>query len=413
MQLLYTLLLYIVQVVLYLVKGTNEKLRLFVEGRKSVYADLQNLPQNRPVLWFHCASLGEYEQAVPIMKAIREQQPEYVLLVTFFSPSGYEVKKKADLPDIVTYLPLDIPYKVNQFLNKVRPELAFFVKYEFWPNYMMALQSRSIPLYSISGVFRKDQVFFKFYGGFMRKALQTITYFFVQDENSLINLKELNITNTTVSGDTRYDRVAAQLNYDNQIEAVERFIRDRQCIVFGSTWPEDEAILINFVRTLPKNTCCVIAPHEVKSREIERLQRIFPDSCLFTDLATQNGKHNVLIVNTIGHLSKIYSYADIAYVGGAMGTSGLHNILEPATFGVPVIIGKNFQKFPEAQQLLDAGGLVSVSTPDSFENMATRLLISEEQRKTMADASYLFVQQRKGATQIIIDHVFPNSEKTV
>ncbi len=382
----------------------SPKLKLFVTGRKTVFNTLkeQFSAQDR-VLWFHCASLGEYEQGVPVMEELKKKYPEHKLLVTFFSPSGYEVKKNSTLADVIVYLPLDTKANAKRFIEFSHPELAVFVKYEFWPNYLKTLQVKSIPAVFISTTFREDQVFFKWYGGFMRKVLQTVDYFFVQDEISKKLIEGLGYENVTLSGDTRFDRVSHQIEMDNHVDFISEFIDDRLCVVIGSSWPEDETVFIDFVNQASDNVCFIIAPHEIKNSSVHSLkQKIKKRTVLYSEKEGKTLKnHEVFIMNTIGYLSRVYSYGDIAYVGGAMGTTGLHNILEPATFGIPIVIGKNFEKFREAKQLQKLAGLFSVSSSEEFLQLMNKLVNDKKFREKTGMITGHFINSNTGATGLI------------
>lgn len=392
----------------------SDKMKLFTEGRKDIFPVMRkNIAPTDKTIWFHAASLGEYEQAVPVIEAVKQEFPKHKIVVTFFSPSGFEVKKNSALADVITYLPLDTPKNVKLFLDLVHPEWALFIKYEFWPNFLGGLKQREILTLLVSGVFREEQVFFKSYGGWMRSYLKTFRHFFVQNESSRELLRSIGFKNVTVSGDTRFDRVSNQLQHNNQLDFIEDFKGDGLCVVAGSTWPEDEDLMIDFIDQAPKNVKFLIAPHTLKPARIKHLQeQLKVKSVLYTE---KEGKalseYRVMIIDTIGLLTKIYSYADIAYVGGAAGSTGLHNVLEPATFGIPVIIGKNYSKFPEAKELRQRGGLYSVADKNEFSKIMNRLLEDEDFRNNTGRKSEHYVRNNTGATDIIIDFLVKNSSK--
>ena len=335
---------------------------LFVDGRKKVFNTLkETIHPNDKTIWFHCASLGEYEQGVPIMEKTKELFPDHKLIVTFFSPSGFEVKKNTTLANIVLYLPIDTVSNAKKFIELAHPSLAIFIKYEFWPNYLIQLKEKKILTFLVSGLFRKEQIFFKPHGGFMRKVLNSFDHFFVQDETSKELLNNINIKEATVSGDTRFDRVSNQLLQDNTLAFISEFKQNNLCIVCGSTWPEDEAVLIDYINKAPDHVKFIIAPHEINASKIESFRKNIQTTkqLVFNKGRSTNiSQYNVLIIDTVGLLTKIYSHADIAYIGGGMGDTGLHNILEPATFGVPIVIGNRFEKFPEAKELKELKGSV-------------------------------------------------------
>ncbi|AXT57992.1 3-deoxy-D-manno-octulosonic acid transferase [Aquimarina sp. AD1] len=386
----------------------SPKLTLFVKGRKTVFEILkEQLKKEDQIVWFHCASLGEYEQGVPVMEMIKKKYPSYMLLVTFFSPSGYEIKKNSTLADSIVYLPIDTKKNAKRFVELVNPKLAIFVKYEFWPNYLRELKKNNTPITIISAAFRQDQAFFKWYGGFMRNALKTVDHFFVQDTISKQLLSQVDFNNVTVSGDTRFDRVSHQIEMDNQVDFISEFIGDRLCIVIGSSWSEDEEVFIDFVNQASENLCFIIAPHEIKNSGVQSLQKkIIKKTIVFSE---KEGKslqnHQVFIMNTIGYLSRVYSYGDIAYVGGAMGTSGLHNILEPATFGIPIIIGQHFEKFREAKQLQKLAGLYSISTSEEFSAIMNKLVDDRKFREKTGMIAGHFINSNTGATDMIVAYL--------
>ncbi|QLE00744.1 3-deoxy-D-manno-octulosonic acid transferase [Galbibacter sp. BG1] len=398
---LYNILVYLTRFFVGIAAIFNEKLKLFVDGRKGVFSFLvSEITKDDKVIWFHTASLGEFEQGLPVMEQARKDFPGHKILVTFFSPSGYEVKKNTGAADVVCYLPLDTKFNVRQFLEIVNPQLAIFVKYEFWPNYLSGLKKRKIPTLLISGIFRERQSFFHWYGAFMRKSLQTFNHFFVQDERSKELLRKINIENVTVSGDTRFDRVAEILKRDNHLEFVQEFKQENLCLVAGSTWPEDEKILVDYInRDSSKRLKYIIAPHNIKPHLIEKLKNGFHKKVvLFSEKENkQLADYDVLILDTIGLLTKVYNYADMAYVGGGMGNTGLHNTLEPAVFGIPVFIGKNYSGFIEAEKLVSLGGIISISNKNDFANEIDYLIENQEDLKKVGAINDNFINKNKGS----------------
>ena len=393
----------------------SPKIKLFVDGRKDVFATLKSqISSTDKCIWFHAASLGEYEQGLPIMEKMREHFPAHKIVLSFFSPSGYEVRKNTKAADVVVYLPLDTPSNAKLFVEIVNPEMAFFIKYEYWPNYLNELKKKHIPTYLISGIFRKNQLFFKWYGGFYRKALDAFHHFFVQNTSSKAFLLELKKTNATVSGDTRFDRVASILEKDNSLDFIQEFKNDTLTIVVGSSWPKDEELLVNFINTTNHNVKFIIAPHNIKTEQIADLQKkITKKTVLFSKKEAilkqvQNDKisnYDVFIIDTIGILTKIYSYADIAYVGGGFGNPGVHNILEPATFGVPIIIGPNYSHFAEAIALVNMEGCVSISNQNELNEAVENLIQNEDIRAEKGHICSTFVQMNKNATDIILKEI--------
>ena len=381
---------------------------LFVDGRKKVFNTLkETIHPNDKTIWFHCASLGEYEQGVPIMEKTKELFPDHKLIVTFFSPSGFEVKKNTTLANIVLYLPIDTVSNAKKFIELAHPSLAIFIKYEFWPNYLIQLKEKNIHTFLVSGLFRKEQIFFKPHGVFMRKVLNSFDHFFVQDETSKELLNNINIKEATVSGDTRFDRVSNQLLQDNTLAFISEFKQNNLCIVCGSTWPEDEAVLIDYINKAPDHVKFIIAPHEINTSKIESFRKnIQQKSSLFsTKKSTNISQYNVLIIDTVGLLTKIYSHADIAYIGGGMGDTGLHNILEPATFGVPIVIGNRFEKFPEAKELRELKGLFSISNATECSKTLEKLVTDKNTRIESGKIAKKFIENNKGATKIIMNYI--------
>ena len=358
-------------------------------------------------IWFHCASLGEYEQGVPIMEKTKELFPDYKLIVTFFSPSGFEVKKNSTLANTIIYLPIDTVSNAKKFIELAHPSLAIFIKYEFWPNYLFQLKEKKILTFLVSGLFRKDQIFFKPYGGFMRKVLNSFDHFFVQDETSKKLLNNINIKETTVSGDTRFDRVSNQLLQDNNLTFISEFKQNNLCIVCGSTWPEDEAVLIDYINKASDDVKFIIAPHEINASKIESFRKnIQKQSSLFSKKEETNiSEYNVLIIDIVGLLTKIYSHADIAYIGGGMGDTGLHNILEPATFGVPIVIGNRFEKFPEAKELKELKGLFSISNAAECSEILKKLVTDKNARIESGKIAKKFIENNKGATNTTMNYI--------
>ena len=405
---LYNLIVQIASFLLKIVAVFSPKIKLFVEGRKSVFEILESkINANDKTIWFHAASLGEYEQGLPVIERIKEKFPNHKIVLTFFSPSGYEVRKNNLVADVTVYLPLDTKKNALQFLSIVRPEMVFFIKYEYWPNYLTELRKLGIPTYLISGIFRKNQLFFKWYGGFYRTALNTFTYFFVQNESSKKLLLELGKTNVAVSGDTRFDRVASILEKDNSLDFIETFKNDTLTIVAGSSWPKDENLLVDYINQTSEKIKFIIAPHNIKEEQIQELKNsIFKKVVLFSEKSTKNlADFDVFIIDTIGILTKIYSYADIAYVGGGFGNPGVHNILEPATFGVPIVIGPNFSHFAEATALVNREGCIPISNKKELMDAFSNLIANDNIRHEKGHICNTFVQMNKGATDIIMKKI--------
>lgn len=393
--------------VLHLIALFNTKINLFVKGRKQVKAILKATTlTNEKVIWMHVASLGEYEQGLPILEKLKTNYPSHKIVLTFFSPSGYEVKKNSTVADLMMYLPMDTHSNAKRFLNTLKPELAMFIKYEIWPNYLYELKQRNIPTLLVSAIFSKRQVFFKWYGSFMRKSLESFTHFFVQNENSKQLLNSIGYSNVTVSGDTRFDRVSKIMEQDNQLNFMDRFKNNQFCLVSGSTWPEDEKLLVKYINAFDTHAKFVIAPHNIKPGHINELKNRIDKKCIcFTELDGENPvDFEVLIVDTIGLLTKIYSYADVAFVGGAFAT-GLHNTLEPATFGIPIIIGPKFNGFKEAEDLVYKNGIHVVTNQSEFNNLMKRFITDDDYREKIGTINSSYVNANKGATTLIHDRI--------
>jgi len=405
---LYNLTIYIAGFFLKITALFSPKIKLFVEGRKNVFSVLEEkIKANDKTIWFHSASLGEYEQGLPVIEKIKEKYPSHKIIVTFFSPSGYEVRKNNTVADATIYLPLDTKSNTKRFLKLVHPEFAFFIKYEFWLNYLKELEKSKTPTYLISGIFRDRQMFFKWYGGFYRKALNAFTYFFVQNESSKQKIEAIGFKNVIVSGDTRFDRVNTILERDNTLDYVENFKNNQLTIVIGSSWPKDEALLIEYINQAPENVKFIIAPHNIKTEQIANLKsQIKKSTVLFSEKENKDlSNYNVFIIDTIGILTKIYSYGTIAYVGGGFGNPGIHNILEPATFGIPIVIGPNYSNFAEAVSLVELGGCISITNFLELKEILDRLI---NDPKLLTEKSHIcksFIQNNKGATNTIMKTV--------
>lgn len=386
----------------------NPKIKLFVEGRKDVFTVLeQKIESSDKTIWFHAASLGEYEQGLPVIEKIKEKYPSHKIVLTFFSPSGYEVRKNNTVADLTVYLPLDTKQNARVFVSLVHPDLVFFIKYEFWLNYLSELKKRNTTTYLISGIFRENQTFFKWYGGFYRRALDTFSYFFVQNESSKKLLLQLGKTNVAISGDTRFDRVVSILEKDNTLDFISKFKNNTVTVVIGSSWPKDESILVDFINATPLKVKFIIAPHNIKADQIQELQKsITKKTLLFTEMGGKEmADFDVFIIDTVGILTKIYSYADIAYVGGGFGNPGVHNILEPATFGIPILIGPNYNHFAEATALVHLKGCVAIRNAKELAKELNELIAVEAERNERGHICETFVQMNKGATNVIMNTI--------
>ncbi len=385
---------------------------MWVQGRKNWKNRLsEKIDKKARYIWFHCASLGEFEQGRPVIEEIKMQFPEYKILLTFFSPSGYEVRKTYELADIVTYLPADTQKNATYFLRLVQPEKVFFVKYEYWYFFITELRKRGIPLYIISAIYRETQSFFKKtpWGKWYRKMLFLFEHIFVQDETSAALLSATGIQNYTVAGDTRFDRVASIVTSSKIIPIVEKFKGNSLLVVAGSTWKPDEELLTTFINQNP-DTKFIIAPHEVSAANINKLHQMLKTRAVsFSKIENTNiEKYQVLVIDSIGLLSSLYRYGNIAYIGGGFGV-GIHNILEAATFGLPVIFGPNYKKFKEAVDLINLGGAFSISNQDTLEESLSTLLTNKNALKKASEISKIYVTKNVGSTKLIIKKVFNKS----
>ncbi len=403
---IYNLITAFVKLLLPVAGGFNTKLKKGIDGRKKTFETLQNnIQKEDTVFWFHCASLGEYEQGLPVFEKLKSKYPKAKIVLSFFSPSGYEVRKENPLTSIVVYLPLDTKRNAEIFLKLVNPKLVVFVKYDLWPNYLKTLKNHPTKVVLISALLRPHQHFFKFYGQSFQKLFFSFDHIFTQNSESKELLKSIGYYNVTESNDTRFDRVSNQLTHNNSLPYLEDFIDNKLCIVAGSTWVEDENILVPFIQKADKSTKFIITPHSINKQEIKRLMKALGDNAV---LFSKHQKvslsdKQVFVVDTIGILSKIYNYANIAYVGGGMGSSGLHNTLEAAVFGIPIIIGKNYDKFPEAKKMLERGGLFSIRDYKSFETTLDKLIIDADHREKCGKINNAYIKENKGATSKIID----------
>ena len=384
----------------------NEKVRKMWRGEREAFSILkQKVDPSAKYVWFHAASLGEFEQGRPIMEQLRREHPEYKILLTFFSPSGYEVRKNYDGADIITYLPLDTITNARRFLRTVRPVMAFFIKYEFWYNYLHILKHRHVPVYSVSSIFRPDQVFFKWYGRQYGRVLKCFTHFFVQNEQSRELLAKIGITDVTITGDTRFDRVLQIKEQAKQLSVVEQFVADApKVFVAGSSWPPDEDIFIRYFKEHPEWKL-VIAPHVIGEDHLQQIEQKLEGrkTIRYTKADGGAGDASVLIIDCFGLLSSIYRYATVCYVGGGFGVS-IHNTVEAAVWGKPVIFGPENQKFQEAQELKACGGGIEIKNYEDFERVMDGLTADALAKAGRAAGDY--VQGKAGSTQQILRYIF-------
>lgn len=378
----------------------NPKARQWVEGRRELPT---TTPDDTSWVWFHAASLGEFEQGRPLIEALKERYPDLKILLTFFSPSGYEVRKDYPLADEVLYLPTDTPKHAQQWMQRHRFIAAYFIKYEFWFNYMEALHKQGVPLYYVSLILRPRQYFFRWYGGWFRKQLGRVTHFFVQDETTRSLLEGIGLTNTTVCGDTRFDRVAAIARQAKPFPEVEAFLQGRECVIAGSTWPPDEKLLLPCIEQLPEDYCMIIAPHDVSEKHVSQLTTSLHEVQRYTTLDPAKGG-KVLVIDTIGILSQLYQYARFVYIGGGFGAN-IHNIQEPVTFGCPVVFGPRHTTFKEALDLVALGGAFTVNNQQELEQVFDRLLHDEAFCSEASAICKNYLNAQLGATQKILDQI--------
>jgi len=409
MTLLYRTGIFFYSLFIYIFSAFNEKARLFVRGRKNWEKILgEKIDPKAKYIWFHCASLGEFEQGRPVIEDLKNRLPEYKILLTFFSPSGYEIRKNYPLADVVAYLPMDTNRNANAFLNIVQPEKVFFVKYEFWYFYFSELSRRKIPLYIVSAIFRENQQFFKNtqWGKWYLKMLSQVEHLFVQNEKSGELLTTIGLSNFTVSGDTRFDRVDAIAKVSKEIPIVEKFMGNSLLLIAGSTWKPDEELLATFINQ-SNNIKFIIAPHEVSAANINRIHQLLKKPAISFSKVTEAeiDRFQVLIIDSVGLLSSLYRYGNIAYIGGGFGV-GIHNILEAATFGLPVIFGPNYKKFKEALDLSFEGGAISISNFDELRKALNNLINRKDEREKTSDICRNYVAKNVGSTKIIIKKVF-------
>jgi 3-deoxy-D-manno-octulosonic-acid transferase len=405
-KLAYRLFIYLYPLVAQLISFKNNKAKLWVAGRKNIFTHLKaTINPNEKIIWMHCSSLGEFEQGRPVLEKLKIQNPNSKILLTFFSPSGYEVRKNDSIADYVFYLPIDSPNNAQQFFDIVNPTLILFVKYDFWYYYLAQAKQRNIPLLLVSGVFRNSQPFFKWYGSFHKQMLYCFTHLFVQNQASVNLLASIGITqNVTLSGDTRFDRVIEIAKNFTPIEAIEKFIGNSPAIVAGSTWTEDDEELDHFANTNP-NIKFIIAPHQIEEERIAECLRLYKNSILFSQIQQADASNkNVLIIDNVGMLSKLYHYASICYVGGAFGSDGVHNVLEAAVYGKPVVFGPEYEKYVEAAELIEAGGAISVETALQLEESLSTLLLLDENYKRVGSFAGNYAKSKAGATDIIISY---------
>ena len=401
MRFLYNTFIYIYIGILHLISPFNKKIKTMLKGEKECFDKLKSINQNDKIAWFHCASLGEFEQGRPLLEEVKKHFPNHKILLSFYSPSGYEAKKDYSLADYIVYLPNDTRKNAKKFVSIVNPDLIFFIKYEFWYNYILELKGRR--LFQVSLILRENQYFFTWYGKWFAKQLKNFEHFFVQNQQTATLLNKIGYKNITISGDTRFDRVMTIANNAKSFQDIEEFCQgDKKIILAGSSWLADEKIIEKAIKNL--DIKLIIAPHIVEQSHINEIQELFPQAILYSELAENKKESNILIINCIGILSNLYQYCDIAYIGGGFGV-GIHNTLEAATFGKPICFGTNYQKFQEAIDLINLKAAYSISNEEELKEILSSLLSDKEKYEKSAKASKNYVQEKVGACKKIIEHL--------
>lgn len=402
---MYSLAIYIYMLCAGVVSLFNRKARLLIRGHRDTWRILRSQIGNGRYVWFHAASLGEFEQGRPLMERLRREHPEKRILLTFFSPSGYEVRKNYEGADVVCYLPFDTPLNARKFVRLAKPEMAFFIKYEFWRNYIDVLYHQEIPVYSVSSIFRENQIFFRPYGYKYARVLRRITHLFVQNEASRELLKRLGVTQVSVVGDTRFDRVIDIRRQARELPVAEAATRQGHVIVAGSTWPPDEDILIPYFNSHP-DCRLILAPHVVSEDHLREIEQKLQRPALRYSQATPESaaRADCLLIDGYGLLSSIYRYATVAYVGGGFGV-GIHNVPEAAVYGVPVFFGPNNRKFREARELIEAGGCFEIHSADDFNRQADRLFADAQALTQAGQAAGRYISSNAGATDAVFSVV--------
>lgn len=381
----------------------NEKARLWWKGRKNQWDGLKSLDKNDKWLWIHVSSLGEFEQGLPVIESLKNDFPEYKILLTFFSPSGYEPRKNFQLADKVAYMPSDTLHNAKKLLRNFNIKAAFFVKYDFWFNYMKVLRKNNIPIYYISVLLHPNHYFFKFYASWFRKQLRNVTHFFVQNDETAKLLKSIEIDDVTVTGDTRFDRVYEIARQSKSFPEIEKFIDGRKCIIAGSSWPSDEKFLIPFSKKMPEDYCLIIAPHDISDSHIKQITSQLDDYQLYSQ-QQPSVRNKVLVIDAIGILKQIYKYARFAYVGGGF-MSSIHNTQEALVFGCPVVIGPKYHKFVEAVDLVREGGMFSVENQQEFDEIFDKLMNDEDFFNKASGICQDYIQLSIGATAKIAKYL--------
>lgn len=411
---LYNIFIRLYPFIIRLISPFNPKAKSWLQGRKNIFKNIASALNNdkSKKIWVHCASLGEFEQGRPVIEKLKADYPSYKIVLTFFSPSGYEVQKNYKSADYIFYLPMDSRANAEKFFNLIQPSLAILVKYEYWYYYISACKKRNIPLLLVSGQFLKSYSFFKWYGSVNRQMLHLLTHLFVQTENARQLLSTINITNVSVSGDTRFDRVLEVSSHPKKFVLIDAFCKGHTVFVAGSTWTEDDELIDHFANTRPK-VKFIIAPHTIDEDRLQEAEKLYKNSARFSLIRSaeyfEENKHiNVLIIDSIGMLKHLYAYSTVCYVGGGFGGDGIHNILEAAVYGKPVLFGPENEKFNEAAELIEAGGAFEIADAVEFEELMNELLTDEQLLKGACKASAEYVAAHAGATQQVMQYIHAN-----
>jgi 3-deoxy-D-manno-octulosonic-acid transferase len=398
MYILYCLGIYLFEALCFIACPFNKKIKTMVKGQKQCYNVLRKIKKDDKIAWFHCSSLGEFEQARNLIENFKKDYPNYKILVSFFSPSGYEIRKNYPFADFIVYLPFDSRRKARKFIRLAHPNIVFFIKYEFWYNYIKAM--KNIPLFQVSLILREKHYLLSWYGGWFCKQLKHFNYFFVQDENTKNILERIGYKNSIISGDTRFDRVFAMKNEDKRFPMIEKFCQDKNIFIAGSSWKEDEILIQQAMQGTDMKI--ILAPHIIDKSHIDFILSLFPDALLYSQITEENiTKANILIIDCIGILAYLYRYAFVSYIGGGFGV-GIHNILEAAIFAEPVCFGTNYKNFKEAVDLVDLGGAKVIDNSQTLKNYINNLEENKDLFCKIKEINKNYAEKNIGATTKIL-----------
>ena len=407
MRLIYSFGIHLYHFSIHIASAFSPKAKKWVSGRKNLFINLEKtIAQSSNIVWFHCASLGEFEQGRPLLEAYKKTYPSDKILLTFFSPSGYEIRKNYEKADFVFYLPIDTSKNAIKFLDITQPKMVFFIKYEFWFNFIETINKKNIPSYLVSGIFRPNQLFFQYYGKWALDQLKKFTYLFVQDKASSQLLSKYGINNHNITGDTRFDRVLEVAQNTRELADIKLFCNEKFTIVSGSSWDQEDELISKFISEENYQGKIIIAPHEIDRDKIEKLQKNLKGSVELWSNRTKVdlSQYSILIIDEIGILSSIYKYANVALIGGGFG-KGVHNVLEAATFGIPILVGPNYEKFKEVIDLINLGAATEISDQREFNAVLKKFIDFESIRNAKGDLAKKYVQEHSGSTQLIIKHI--------